>query len=53
MNVLEVEVLFIPYYGENHWSIFVLSDECFLHYDSLRTAKLHDDKHIHIYLAKM
>ena len=52
-NVNEVDVLFVPYYGKNHWSLFVMSDECFLHYDSLRTAKLHDDKHIRIYLAKM
>ena len=53
MNVLEVDVIFVPYYGTNHQNIFIMSDKCFLHHDSLKTAKLHDDKHIRIYLARM
>lgn len=51
--VVEVDVLFISYYNNNHWSLFVLNDECFLSYDSSRNAKLHDERHIHIYLTKM
>ena len=53
ISILEVDLLFVPYYGKNHWSLFVMSDECLLHKNSLRNVKLYDDKHIQIYLAKM
>ena len=36
VNVLEVEVIFVPYYGKKSLEFFVMNDECFLHYNYLR-----------------
>lgn len=51
--VVEVDVIFIPYYGNNHWNFFILSDEYFLYYDFLRDTKLYDEIYIQIYLTKI
>ena len=44
--------LIIPYLFAKHWSIFISSEECFIHFDSMWAAGLHEQKYVHTYLAK-
>lgn len=44
--------LIIPYLFAKHWSVFILGEESFIHFDSMWAAGLHEQKYVHTYLAK-
>ena len=48
----DIPTLIIPYLFAKHWSIFILSEEYFIHFDSMWAAGLHEQKYVHTYIVK-
>lgn len=50
---LDVRTLIVPYTCGKHWSVYVLGERGFFHFDSMPACGLHSDVTIRIRLAKM
>ena len=45
--------LIVPYLFAKHWSVFILSEDDFKHFNSMWAVELHEHKYVHTYLAKL
>ena len=52
MPGFDILTLMIPYLFTKHWSVFIFSEECFIHFNTIWAAGLHEHKYLHTYLAK-
>ena len=50
---LDITTLLVPYTCGKHWTLYVLGDQGFFHFDSLRDAGFHSDPTIRTRLAKL
>ena len=50
---LDITTLLVPYTCGRHWTLFVLGDQGFYHFDSLANVAFHNDLKIRMRLAKL
>ena len=50
---LDITTLIVPFTCGSHWSVYVLGDHGYFHFDSMVTAGLHADSKRRVHLAKM
>ena len=50
---LDITTLLVPFTCGKHWTLYILGDQGFFHFDSMRDAGFHTDPTIRMRLAKL